>query len=53
MLHLAVVLFIASAPRRSRCTFRLELLPSGSQVSIGEPVSKAECSSSTPTPTES
>jgi hypothetical protein len=40
MLHLAVVLFIASAPAAEPAYFRLELLPSGSQVSIGEPVVK-------------
>src|SRR5262245_36467816 len=40
MLHLAVVLFLASPPAAEPAYFRLELAPSGSQVSIGEPVVK-------------
>jgi hypothetical protein len=40
MLHLAVVLFLASPPAAEPAYFRLDLAPSGSQVSIGEPVVK-------------
>ena len=40
MLHLAVVLFLASPPAAEPAYFRLELAPSGSQVSIGEPAVK-------------
>ena len=45
MLHLAVVLFLASPPAAAATTtestyFRLDLSPSGSQVAIGEPVVK-------------
>ena len=40
MLHLAVVLFLASPPAAEPAYFRLDLSPSGSQVSIGEPVVK-------------
>ena len=40
MLHLAVVLFLASPQPAEPAYFRLELVPSGSQVSIGEPVIK-------------
>ena len=40
MLHLAVALFLASPPAAEPAYFRLELSPSGSQVSIGEPAVK-------------
>ena len=43
MLHLAVVLYLASAASTVATEpvyFRLDLLPSGSQVAIGEPVVK-------------
>ena len=40
MLHLALVLFLASPPAPEPTYFRLELSPSGSQVSIGEPTLK-------------
>jgi len=40
MLHLAVALLLASPPATEPEYFRLELAPSGSQVSIGEPVVK-------------
>jgi hypothetical protein len=40
MLHLAVVLFLASPPATDPAYFRLDLLPSGNQVSIGAPVVK-------------
>ena len=41
MLHLAMVLFLASPPPASEPTYvRLDLAPSGSQVSVGEPVVK-------------
>lgn len=40
MLHLAVVLFLASPAPAEPTYFRLELSPTGSQVSIGEPVIK-------------
>src|SRR5215470_1345682 len=40
MLHLLVVLFLASPPAAEPEYFRLELAPSGSQVSIGQPVVK-------------
>jgi hypothetical protein len=40
MLHLAVVLFLASPPATEPAYFRLDLSPSGTQVSIGEPVVK-------------
>jgi len=40
MLHLAVVLFLASPPATEPTYFRLDLSPSGSQVSIGEPLVK-------------
>lgn len=39
MLHLLVVLFLASPPPEPEY-FRLDLSPSGSQVSIGQPVVK-------------
>ncbi len=38
MQHLAVVLFLAAAAVAEPAYFRIELSPSGSQVSIGEPV---------------
>jgi len=38
MLHLAVVLFLASPPAAEPAYFLLELSPSGSQVSNGEPL---------------
>jgi hypothetical protein len=38
MRHLAVVLFLAAAAAAEPAYYRLELSPSGSQVSIGEPV---------------
>src|SRR5262249_44930013 len=38
MLHLAVVLFLASPPAAEPAYFRLGRAPPGSQVSIGEPV---------------
>jgi hypothetical protein len=38
MMHLAVVLYLAAAAAAEPAYFRLELSPSGSQVSIGEPV---------------
>ena len=40
MLHLAVVLFLASPPAAEPAYFRLDLSPSGTQVAIGEPVIK-------------
>jgi len=40
MLHLAVVLFLASPPAAEPAYFRLDMTPSGSQVAIGEPVVK-------------
>jgi len=45
MLHMAVVLFLASPPAPTAAVteptyFRLDLSPTGSQVSIGEPVVK-------------
>jgi hypothetical protein len=40
MLHLAVVLFLASPPATEPTYFRLDLSPSVSQVSIGEPLVK-------------
>ena len=40
MLHLALAAFLASAAAAEPAYFRLELAPSGSQVSIGEPVVK-------------
>src|SRR5262245_3225216 len=40
MLHLAVALLLASPPAAEPAYFRLELSPSGSQVSIGEPAVK-------------
>ena len=42
MVHLAVVLYLASAAPAAvePAYFRLDLLPSGNQVSIGEPVVK-------------
>jgi hypothetical protein len=40
MLHLAVALLLASPAAAEPAYFRLELAPSGSQVSIGEPVVK-------------
>ena len=40
MLHLAVVLFLASPPAKEPAYFRLDLSPSGTQMTIGEPVVK-------------
>ena len=40
MRHLAVVLFLAAAAAAEPVYYRLEFSPSGSQVSIGEPVVK-------------
>jgi hypothetical protein len=40
MLHLAMVLFLASPPAAEPVYVRLDLSPSGSQVAIGEPVIK-------------
>jgi hypothetical protein len=40
MLHLVAVLLLASPPAAEPAYFRLDLSPSGSQVSIGEPVVK-------------
>ena len=40
MLHLVAVLFLAAPPVAEPAYFRLDLAPSGSQVSIGEPVVK-------------
>ena len=40
MLHLAVVLFLATGPAAEPTYFRMELAPSGSQVTVGEPVVK-------------
>jgi hypothetical protein len=40
MLHLAVVLFLASPPAPEPVYFRVDLSPSGTQVAIGEPVIK-------------
>ena len=40
MLHLMVVLFLASPAATEPAYFRIELAPSGSQVAIGEPVIK-------------
>ena len=37
MPHLAAVLFLAAAAATEPAYFRLDLIPSGSQVSIGEP----------------
>lgn len=40
MLHLALAAFLAATVAAEPAYFRLELAPSGSQVSIGEPVVK-------------
>ncbi len=40
MSHLLVMLFLASPPAAEPAYFRLDLAPSGSQVSIGAPVVK-------------
>jgi hypothetical protein len=40
MLHLAVVLFLAAPQAAEPAYFRMDLAPTGSQVSIGEPVVK-------------
>jgi hypothetical protein len=40
MQHLAVVLFLAAAPAAEPVYVRIDLIPSGSQVSIGEPTAR-------------
>lgn len=40
MLHLALAAFLAAAKAAEPAYFRIELAPSGSQVSIGEPLVK-------------